>query len=246
MRCATVTGFWASFAARPPIQTAGPGTSRHRRGRLRSPPAGRRWRRPASTLTPSVRWRRMAPARRSVTRSSSRACRRYTAHGQGSARLGEVQLRPHRVGGGRGGFVKAVLELQHGVVPPMVHFNRLPDALAQIETGSTCPRRSQPWPTGGHAGPRRIAVSSYGISGTNVHAIVEQAPETGHGDKTPAPRNKRAPHADPVVLEFRRRTAAYLRPAGRLAGTARGSSCAGGPGLYPGSPARAPARCALR
>ncbi len=75
------------------------------------------------------------------------------------------------------GFVKAILELQHGVVPPMVHFTRLPDALAQIEAGLSVPPEITPWPTG-HDGPRRIAVSSYGISGTNVHAIVEQAPET--------------------------------------------------------------------
>ena len=73
------------------------------------------------------------------------------------------------------GFVKAVLEVQHGKVPPMVHFNRLPEALAQIETGLKVPRETTPWPTG-VAGPRRAAVSSYGVSGTNVHAIVEQAP----------------------------------------------------------------------
>ncbi len=76
------------------------------------------------------------------------------------------------------GLIKAILELQHGVVPPMVHFNRLPEALAQIETGLVVPKEITAWPTDGHAGPRRVAVSSYGISGTNVHAIVEQAPET--------------------------------------------------------------------
>ncbi len=80
------------------------------------------------------------------------------------------------------GLIKAILELQHGVVPPMVHFNRLPEALAHIETGLVVPKEITPWPTDGHAGPRRMAVSSYGISGTNVHAIVEQAPET----KSPA------------------------------------------------------------
>lgn len=74
------------------------------------------------------------------------------------------------------GLIKAILELQHGVVPPMVHFNRLPEALGQIETGLVVPQHTTPWPDG-HAGPRRMAVSSYGISGTNVHAIVEQAPE---------------------------------------------------------------------
>ncbi len=73
------------------------------------------------------------------------------------------------------GFVKAVLEVQHGVVPPMVHFHRMPEALAEVETGLTVPQQVSSWPTG-HGDVRRIAVSSYGISGTNVHAIVEQAP----------------------------------------------------------------------
>lgn len=75
------------------------------------------------------------------------------------------------------GFVKAVLELQHGAIPPMVHFHRMPEALASIETGLTVPQELSPWPAG-HGDVRRIAVSSYGISGTNVHAIVEQAPAT--------------------------------------------------------------------
>lgn len=77
------------------------------------------------------------------------------------------------------GFMKAVLELQHGVVPPMVHFHRLPDSLAAIDTGLVVPQAVTPWPAG-HGDLRRIAVSSYGVSGTNVHAIVEQAPTTGH------------------------------------------------------------------
>jgi acyl transferase domain-containing protein/acyl carrier protein len=76
------------------------------------------------------------------------------------------------------GLIKAILEIRHGVVPPMVHFSRLPDELAGIETGLVVPTEVTPWPTNGYAGPRRAAVSSYGISGTNVHAIVEQAPDT--------------------------------------------------------------------
>ncbi|MBJ7339977.1 sulfolipid-1 biosynthesis phthioceranic/hydroxyphthioceranic acid synthase [Mycolicibacterium sp.] len=75
------------------------------------------------------------------------------------------------------GLIKAILELQHGLVPPMVHFNQLPESLARIDTKIVVPKEVTAWPTDGHPGPRRAAVSSYGISGTNVHAIVEQAPE---------------------------------------------------------------------
>ena len=75
------------------------------------------------------------------------------------------------------GLIKAILSLQHGVVPPMLHFTQLPDDLARIETGLVVPQEITAWPTNGRHAPRRAAVSSYGMSGTNVHAILEQAPE---------------------------------------------------------------------
>jgi acyl transferase domain-containing protein/acyl carrier protein len=75
------------------------------------------------------------------------------------------------------GLMKTVLAVQHGMVPQNLHFNRLPDELAQIDTKLFVPQANTPWPTNGQR-PRRAAVSSYGMSGTNVHAIVEQCPET--------------------------------------------------------------------
>ena len=36
------------------------------------------------------------------------------------------------------GLIKAVMSLRHGVVPPLLHFNRLPDELAGIENGTLC------------------------------------------------------------------------------------------------------------
>lgn len=88
------------------------------------------------------------------------------------------------------GLVKAILGLRHGVVPAMAHFNRLPDDLSEIETGLLVPKEITPWPTDGHQ-PRRAAVSSFGMSGTNVHAVLEQAPETAGSDEaasaTPEP-----------------------------------------------------------
>ncbi|MGO9151588.1 sulfolipid-1 biosynthesis phthioceranic/hydroxyphthioceranic acid synthase [Mycobacterium sp.] len=82
------------------------------------------------------------------------------------------------------GLVKAVLSLQHGLVPPMVHFTRLPDELAQIETKLFVPQQITPWPAQDGTAPRRAAVSSYGMSGTNVHAVLEQAPP--HNRVTPS------------------------------------------------------------
>uniref|UniRef100_UPI003F9607E3 sulfolipid-1 biosynthesis phthioceranic/hydroxyphthioceranic acid synthase n=1 Tax=Mycobacterium sp. TaxID=1785 RepID=UPI003F9607E3 len=75
------------------------------------------------------------------------------------------------------GMIKAILALQHGVIPQNLHFNQLPDELAKVDTGLFVPQENTPWPTNGHVGPRRAAVSSYGLSGTNAHAILEQAPE---------------------------------------------------------------------
>jgi polyketide synthase 5 len=73
------------------------------------------------------------------------------------------------------GLLKAVLAVQHGVVPKNLHFEALPDEMAKIDTGLFVPQEITPWPTNGGQ-PRRAAVSAYGISGTNVHAIVEEAP----------------------------------------------------------------------
>ena len=75
------------------------------------------------------------------------------------------------------GLMKTVLALQHGVVPQNLHFTSLPDELAQIDTELFVPQENTPWPKDSQHAPRRAAVSSYGFSGTNVHAIVEQAPE---------------------------------------------------------------------
>ncbi|MFI5510329.1 sulfolipid-1 biosynthesis phthioceranic/hydroxyphthioceranic acid synthase [Mycobacterium sp. NPDC051804] len=83
------------------------------------------------------------------------------------------------------GLMKAVLAVQHGVVPQNLHFTGLPDDLARINSNLFVPQENTTWPKNGH-GPRRAAVSAYGFSGTNAHAIVEQAPGSLTAD---APRN---------------------------------------------------------
>lgn len=73
------------------------------------------------------------------------------------------------------GVMKAVLALQHNIIPQNLHFTRLPDEMAKIETGLFVPEAITPWPAP-EGQPRRAAVSAYGLSGTNVHAVLEQAP----------------------------------------------------------------------
>ena len=109
--------------------------------------------------------------------------------------------------------IKAVLALQHGVVPQNLHFTRLPDDLTQIDTKLFVPQGTTPWPTNGHHA-RRAAVSAYGLSGTNVHAILEQAPETvaADGEATGSPI------AAPLVFALSSSSADELRrTSGRLA-----------------------------
>ncbi|MGH3564163.1 MAG: sulfolipid-1 biosynthesis phthioceranic/hydroxyphthioceranic acid synthase, partial [Mycobacterium sp.] len=92
------------------------------------------------------------------------------------------------------GMMKAILALQHGVVPKNLHFTRLPDQLAEITTELFVPQANTPWPANGHH-PRRAAVSSYGMSGTNVHAILEQAPV--QAEQAPAqPPDETAPEVE--------------------------------------------------
>jgi polyketide synthase 5 len=85
------------------------------------------------------------------------------------------------------GLMKAVLALQHGVVPPNLHFNELPADFAKIPTNLFVPQSTTPWPSTDHPAPRRAAVSSYGFSGTNVHAILEQAPAAEPDDASSSP-----------------------------------------------------------
>jgi polyketide synthase 5 len=111
------------------------------------------------------------------------------------------------------GLMKAILAVAHGVIPQNLHFTRLPDEMAQIETNLFVPQEITPWPTNGQR-PRRAAVSSYGLSGTNVHAIVEQAPEAAAPEDISVESAMTAPLLFPLSATS---TEGLRRTAGRLA-----------------------------
>lgn len=77
---------------------------------------------------------------------------------------------------GIAGVIKASLAVQHGKIPPNLHFSTLNPAIKPFYDGLCVPIAAAPWPALAPGVPRRVSVNSFGFGGANVHAIVEQCP----------------------------------------------------------------------
>jgi acyl transferase domain-containing protein len=79
-------------------------------------------------------------------------------------------------GAGIAGLMKVLLALQHREIPPHLHFRKPSPRISWDKLPAKVPTQLMAWAAGQD---RRIAgVSSFGLSGTNAHAILEEAPDS--------------------------------------------------------------------
>lgn len=73
-------------------------------------------------------------------------------------------------------LIKTVLAVREAVIPPSINCDVPHPGFDWADSPFTVNTEASPWEAS--TGPRRAAVSGFGMGGTNVHVIVEQAPES--------------------------------------------------------------------
>ncbi|MEU9823442.1 type I polyketide synthase [Pseudonocardia alni] len=119
---------------------------------------------------------------------------------------------------GVAGVIKMVQAMRHGVLPPTLHAGT-PSSHVDWSAGTVrLLDEGTAWPETGR--PRRAGVSSFGISGTNAHAVLEQAPDASEPEPGGRPSGVLAWVLSGHTAQARRDRAAALHARLREDGTA--------------------------
>ena len=102
---------------------------------------------------------------------------------------------------GVAGVLKIVAALKHEAIPPLIHLSQTHHDVERNGWPFVFPTTTTPWPRS--ARPRLAGVSAFGFSGTNAHAILEEAPRMA-AEQTEVDRPRH-------VLTLRAKSGAALR-----------------------------------
>ena len=80
---------------------------------------------------------------------------------------------------GVAGLIKVILSLEHQQIPPHLHLQTPNPYIPWDQLTVSVPTQLTPWPA--TAENRRAGISAFGMSGTNVHLVLESAPEKSAG-----------------------------------------------------------------
>ncbi|USP81656.1 polyketide synthase PKS2 [Curvularia clavata] len=88
--------------------------------------------------------------------------------------LGSVKASVGHLEGAAGvaGIIKSVLALENGIIPPQANFERANPKIPFQKWNLSIANEAVPWPT---EGLRRVSINSFGVGGTNAHAILDDA-----------------------------------------------------------------------
>jgi len=107
----------------------------------------------------------------------------FRSRGARAVSVGSVKTNVGHLLGAAGiaGFIKAVLAVEHGLIPPSLHANPVHPRLANHPV-LRLQSDLAPWP---EVSVRRAGISSFGFGGTNCHVVIEQAPPSPPAGATP-------------------------------------------------------------
>jgi anti-anti-sigma factor len=131
--------------------------------------------------------------------------RQFCAIGSVKTNIGHLEA-----AAGVASLIKAALALEHRTLPPSLHFRRPNPAIDFAATPFFVNTQCRPWEQDG--GPRRAAVNSLGIGGTNAHVILEEIKGSGVFSRPSRPiANKRLPTPYYCLLPLSAKTPAALK-----------------------------------